>query len=58
LTGIGRSNHGHILQKAAELAERDQLMLLLAEEQFGKNDIARAYDAVAKGSKGKVVLEL
>jgi hypothetical protein len=30
----------------------------VGEEQFGQNDIARAYDAVANGSKGKVVLEL
>jgi hypothetical protein len=30
----------------------------MAEEQFGQNDIARAYDTLAKGSKGKVVLEL
>lgn len=58
LTGVGRSNHGHILQKAAELAEQHQLKPLLAEEQFEANDIASAYDAVAKGSKGKVVLEL
>ena len=58
LTGVGRSNHGQILHRAAELAERHQLKPLMAEEQFGQNDIARAYDAVAKGSKGKVVLEL
>jgi NADPH:quinone reductase-like Zn-dependent oxidoreductase len=58
LTGVGRSNHGQILHRAAELAEQHQLKPLMAEEQFGQNDIARAYDAVAKGSKGKVVLEL
>ena len=58
LTGVGRSNHGLILHRAAELAEQHQLKPLLAEEQFGKKGIARAYDAVAKGSKGKVVLEL
>lgn len=58
LTGVGRSNHGHILRKAVELADKQQLKPLLAEEQFGPNDIARAYDAVSKGSKGKVVLEL
>src|SRR3984957_1604202 len=46
LTGIGRSNHGHILRAAAELAEHHQLKPLLAEEQFGPNDIARAYVAV------------
>jgi len=44
--------------RETELAEQHQLKPLLAEEQFGRSDIARAYDAVAKGSKGKVVLEL
>jgi NADPH:quinone reductase len=58
LTGVGRANHGHILQRAAELAEQDQLKPLLAEHEFGKDDIASAYDLVAKGSGGKVVLEL
>ena len=58
LTGIGRSNHGHILHRAAELAEQNQFKPLLAEHQFGKDDIASAYDLVAKGSGGKVVLEL
>jgi len=58
LTRLGRANHGHILHSAAELAEQRQLKPLLAEEHFGADDIARAYDAVAKGSKGKVVLEL
>src|SRR6204780_3772617 len=58
LTGVGRSNHGNILRKAAELAEQHQLKPLLAKEQFGQDDIAGSYDAVAKGSKGKVVIEL
>jgi NADPH:quinone reductase len=58
LTGSGRANHGHILREAAELADRGQLKPLLAEHRFGKDDIASAYDVVAKGSKGKVVLEL
>ena len=58
LTGVGRSRHGQILQRAAELADQNQLKPLLAEEQFAPETIARAYDAVAKGSKGKVVLEL
>jgi NADPH2:quinone reductase len=57
LSGVGRANHSHILQKAAELADRNQLKPLLAELQFGQ-DIAAAYEAVAKGSIGKVVLEL
>ncbi len=58
LSGIGRANHGHILQRAAELAEKDQLKPLLAGHQFGQEDISSAYDLVAKGSAGKVVLEL
>jgi NADPH2:quinone reductase len=58
LSGIGRANHGHILHQAAELAEHNQLKPLLADHQFGSDDIASAYDLVAKGSGGKVVLEL
>jgi NADPH:quinone reductase-like Zn-dependent oxidoreductase len=58
LTGVGLANHGHILRQAAELAERGQLKPLLAEHQFGADEIASAYDAVANGSKGKVVIEL
>jgi NADPH2:quinone reductase len=58
LTGMHRAHHGEILQKAAKLADQNQLKPLLAEKKFGPNDIARAYDAVAKGSKGKIVIEL
>jgi NADPH2:quinone reductase len=58
LTGVDRANHGHILQEAADLAEKGQLKPLLAENQFDADEIASAYDAVAKGSRGKVVLEL
>jgi NADPH:quinone reductase-like Zn-dependent oxidoreductase len=57
LTGVGRSNHGHILQEAAKLADQKLLKPLLAEQKFGPDDIASAYDAVAKGSRGKVVIE-
>lgn len=57
LSGNGRANHGHILQQAATLADSRKLKPLLAEQNFG-SDIAAAFDAVAKGSKGKVVLKL
>ncbi|HZY61601.1 MAG TPA: zinc-dependent alcohol dehydrogenase family protein [Edaphobacter sp.] len=57
LSGNGRANHGHILQKSAALANKNRLKPLLAQQDFG-TDIASAYDAVANGSKGKVVLEL
>lgn len=58
LTGVGRANHGTILRKAAELVEQNQLKPLLAEQFFGQDQLPEAYDAVAKGSKGKVVVEL
>jgi NADPH:quinone reductase len=57
LSGKGRANHGHILEEAATLANANRLKPLLAEQNFG-TDIASAYEAVANGSKGKVVLEL
>ena len=58
LTGVGRSNHGHILHRAADLAEQNQLKPLLNGQHFGQEDIASAYDLVARGSRGKVVIEL
>jgi NADPH:quinone reductase len=58
LTGVQRAHHGEILQKAAKLAEQNQLKPLLAEQRFGQDEIADAYDMVVNGSKGKVVIEL
>ena len=58
LTGMYRAHHGDILQAATRLVEQNQLKPLLAERRFGAGDIASAYDAVAQGSKGKVVIEL
>lgn len=58
LTGKYRGHHGHILEKAAELADKNRLKPLLLERRFGLDGIADAYDEVAKGSKGKVVLDL
>lgn len=58
LTGMHRAHHGNILQAAAKLAEQNQLKPLLMERHFAAGDIADAFDAVAKGSKGKVVVEL
>lgn len=56
LTGLQRANHGHILREASNLADRNQLKPLLAEKQFARTELAAAYDEVAKGSKGKVVI--
>jgi NADPH2:quinone reductase len=58
LSGFGRANHGHILREAATLAEHNQLKPLVAEQHFGPEDIADAFELVAKGGRGKVVVEL
>ena len=58
LSGMGRANHGHILREASKLADQGQLKPLLAQQQFGVEGIAAAYDQVAKGSKGKIVISL
>lgn len=57
LTGLHRAHHGEILQNAGKLAEQNQLKPLLADRRFGLDEIAEAYDMVAKSSKGKVVVE-
>jgi NADPH:quinone reductase len=57
LSGAGRANHGRILAEAAALAETGKLRPLLSEQRFGLREIAEAYDAVAAGVLGKVVVE-
>ena len=58
LSGQNRAHHGQILQKATKLAEQGQLKPLLTERRFGPSEIAEAYEIVAKGSRGKVVVEM
>jgi NADPH2:quinone reductase len=58
LSGLQRVQHGRILTEAAKLAERNQFKPLLASQQFVGDQISAAYDLVAKGSLGKVVIEL
>jgi NADPH:quinone reductase len=58
LSGVGRDHHGEILRQIAALANHGQIKPLLAAEQFGVGQIADAYDLVARGSRGKVVVEL
>jgi NADPH:quinone reductase-like Zn-dependent oxidoreductase len=57
LSGNNRAHHGEILTSIAALADKNQLKPLLATEQFTTDNIAAAYDLVAKGSKGKVTVE-
>jgi NADPH2:quinone reductase len=58
LTGIGRDHHGEILKQVSDLASNGQMKPLLAEQNFGSNQIAQAFDLVANGSRGKVVVEI
>ena len=58
LTGLGRARHGQILREAAVLAENGQLKPLLAATRFGREDIASAFEYVAEGRGGKVVVEV
>jgi NADPH:quinone reductase len=57
LSGVGRAHHGEILREISKLAEKNKIQSRLATEQFGRDDIAAAYDLVARGSKGKVVVQ-
>ena len=57
LTGFGRAHHGEILREISMLADENRIQPMLAREHFGPQDISAAYDQVARGSKGKVVLQ-
>ena len=47
----------HFLRGGCGRLSRYNRQPLLNKRSFGKHEIADAYDAVAKGSKGKVVIE-
>ena len=57
LTGLQRAHQGAILAEVATLVEKKRLRPLLADVQFGENDIAAAHELVARGSNGKVVVQ-
>ena len=58
LTGFGRRHHGEILREISALAKRGQMKPPLSKQQFGTYQIADAYDLVAAGNTGKVVVQL
>jgi len=58
LSGVGRAHHGEILREVSKLAEKNQIRPLLATGDFGRENIAAAYELVAEGSRGKVVVQL
>ncbi|SNS47015.1 NADPH:quinone reductase [Granulicella rosea] len=57
ISGIGRAHHGEILLAISKLADKNELRPLLAAQSFGRDTIAEAHDLVARGSKGKVVVQ-
>lgn len=58
LSGIGRDHHGEILKQISALASSGKMKPLLSEQHFGSDQIAQAFDLVANGSRGKVVVEI
>ncbi len=58
LSGTHRSHHGSILAAAGRLVEERRLRPLLADAHFSGSEIAAAHELVARGSSGKVCVEL
>ena len=58
LSGLKRARQGSILTEAAKLVGSKQLHPLLADQQFGPDEIAAAHDSVARGTIGKVAVRL
>jgi NADPH2:quinone reductase len=58
LTGFGRANHGDILRQAAALVDCGKLRPLVNSQRFSCETIAEAFECVASGSEGKVVVDM
>jgi NADPH:quinone reductase len=58
LTGRGQEQHGQILRNAAALADAGKLIPMLASEVFTPERTAAAFDLVAAGTIGKVVVDV
>lgn len=56
LTGMQQAHHGDILREAAGLVDAGQLKPLLNERRFDFETLDAAYESVATGSLGKVVV--
>ena len=56
LSGQDRAHHGHILNRAAILAEAGKLVPLMNERNFTFNEIEDAHKLVAAGASGRVVI--
>jgi NADPH:quinone reductase-like Zn-dependent oxidoreductase len=58
LTGKGQQHHGEILQQAAALCDAGKLKPMLARTIFPPSQAAAAFEAVASGIQGKVVIDM
>jgi NADPH:quinone reductase-like Zn-dependent oxidoreductase len=59
LTGRGRARHGQILEAAAKLVERGQLVPMMDERRFTLDSALEAHERVATGRpRGKVVVDV
>ena len=58
LTGIGREHHGDILRQAATLIDSGKLRPLVNARSFSGDTVAEAFECVASGAEGKVVVDI
>jgi NADPH2:quinone reductase len=58
LTGFGRANHGDILRQAAVLIDTGKLRPLMNNRGFSRETISEAFQCVASGVEGKVVVDM
>jgi NADPH:quinone reductase-like Zn-dependent oxidoreductase len=59
ISGKHRKQHGDILRKAAEMAEKGELKPIIDKEDYTLETIQAAYNAITTGkTKGKVVVSI
>ena len=58
LTGFGRAHHGDILRQAATMVDGGKLRPLVNSQRFSSQTIAEAFQCVASGAEGKVVVDM
>jgi NADPH:quinone reductase-like Zn-dependent oxidoreductase len=58
LTGKGREHHGHILAETARLIDAGKLKPILDARHFDLHTAHAAYELLAGGAKGRLVIEI
>jgi NADPH:quinone reductase-like Zn-dependent oxidoreductase len=58
LSGLQRAHQGAILSEATTLVEQKRLEPLLAATQFDGDSLEGAFDLVARGSNGKIAVQI